>query len=65
VVKINGKEICTSTAEYGGPGASRKSSDGTIWNTIREMTYCPSPLKVKKGDKLELEARYDLELHPA
>ena len=64
VMKINGKETCVSTAEYGGPGATRKGKDGTVWMTVRDMSYCPGPLKVKRGDKLSLEARYDLEAHP-
>jgi hypothetical protein len=64
IVKINGKEICASTAEYGGPGAVRKSKDGKVWETIRTMTNCPGPVKVNKGDKLALEARYDFDAHP-
>jgi hypothetical protein len=64
IVTINDKEACISTAEYGGPGATRKGNDGSVWTTIREMTYCPGPIKVKKGDKLNLEARYDFEAHP-
>jgi hypothetical protein len=64
IVKINGKEACISKAEYGGPGATRKAKDGTTWTTVREMTYCPGPLKVKRGDKISLEARYDFEAHP-
>lgn len=65
VIKVNGKEICLSTAEYGGEGSTRKSEDGSVWETIREMTYCPGPIKVKKGDKIDLEARYNFEKHPA
>jgi hypothetical protein len=64
-VKVNGNETCISRAEYGGLGSTRKGKDGSVWETIREMTYCPGPLRVKKGDKIELEARYDLEAHPA
>jgi hypothetical protein len=28
------------------------------------MQYCTSPIKVKKGDTMTLEANYDLDLHP-
>jgi len=63
-VKINGKEACTSVAEYGGPGATHRGADGVVWETVRDMTYCPGPVKVKIGDTISLEARYDFDAHP-
>jgi hypothetical protein len=62
---INDKETCVSKAVYGGYGATRKGSNDEVWTTIREMTYCPGPVKVRKGDKITLEAHYDTSLHPA
>ncbi|KAF2668108.1 hypothetical protein BT63DRAFT_415609 [Microthyrium microscopicum] len=61
--KINGKEICSSFAKYGG-AASDPNNPGE--GTINEMTYCypKEPMKVKKGDNMTLEASYDLEKHP-
>jgi hypothetical protein len=32
--------------------------------TISEMGYCFGPIKVAKGDVMELQANYDLDLHP-
>jgi len=28
------------------------------------MTDCPAPIRIKKGDKISIEASYDLESHP-
>ncbi len=64
-IKINGREQCVSKAVYGGMGATRKGPTDEVWTTIRTMTYCPGPIRVKKGDKLSLEAHYDISLHPA
>jgi len=63
IMKLNGKEICNSNAEYGGVESTLKDGDKE-WNTINHMTYCEGPVKVVKGDKLLLEANYDLESHP-
>jgi len=64
-IKINGREQCVSKAEYGGVGATRRGPTNEVWTTIRTMTYCPGPVRVKKGDKVSLEAHYDISLHPA
>ena len=65
-MKINGIEQCVSKAEYGGEeGATRPDPANEVWTTIRTMTYCPGPISVKRGDKVSLEAHYDLALHPA
>ena len=63
--KVNGKEACDSRAVYGGQGHESVGADGKVWKTIRESTYCPTPFKIKKGDKIEMQANYDLDLHPA
>lgn len=36
-----------------------------MWATLSSMTACEKPIKVNKGDKIEIEAKYDLEAHPA
>jgi hypothetical protein len=64
--KINGKEICTSKALYGGPGHEGKTPSGGNWTMIREMEFCETnqPIKVSKGDKLTIAGNFDLEKHP-
>jgi hypothetical protein len=64
-MKVNGKEVCHSKALYGGPAHTTVGPDGKIWETIREMTNCHYVTKVKKGDKVMVEATYDLEKHPS
>ena len=61
---VNGKKACESMAEYGGPGSVRTTKDGRKWKTISAMGSCYEPVPVKKGDKVEIEASYDLEKHP-
>lgn len=61
---LNGKQICESTAIYGGESATMVI-DGKQWQTISEMKSCNSPVKVKAGDILEISANFDLEKHPA
>jgi hypothetical protein len=56
---INGKAVCNSKAIYG--GISTNAGDQ---GTIAAMQYCTTPIKVKKGDTMTLEANYDLNLHP-
>jgi hypothetical protein len=62
---INGKEVCDSRAQYGGEGHTGKTPDGHVWETIRVTSTCREPIKVIKGDKLYMEAHYDLGLHPS
>lgn len=66
LLKINGKAICESKALYGGD--TFQSSDtlsGQKWETISKMAECHDPVKVIKNDKISVEARFDLEAHPA
>jgi hypothetical protein len=65
VLRINGKEVCNSKAVYGGPDHTTKTADGRLWETIRETSSCLEPVKVQKGDQLDLQANYDTELHPS
>jgi hypothetical protein len=62
-IELNGKNVCTLKALYGGLGGVSKQDDGTVDDIIREMTYCP-PIKVQKGDRLFTEAKYDFDIHP-
>ena len=63
--KVNGKTVCNSRALYGGDGKVGKTSDGKNWETIGDMVTCPDGVVVKKGDKISLNANYDLIAHPA
>jgi hypothetical protein len=54
IMYINGKVVCESKALYGSKGDS----------AIESMSVCFSkPLPVKQGDKLVLEAVYDVSKH--
>jgi hypothetical protein len=64
-IKINDKLICVSKAMYGGPGHITTGPDGKDWATIAETTRCPEAIKVAKGDRVMLEARFDFDAHPA
>jgi hypothetical protein len=64
-VKINGKEVCDSKAVYGGEGRTSKDEHGKIVESLATQTLCPTNIRVSKGDKLNIAAYYDLELHPA
>ncbi|KAF2663351.1 hypothetical protein BT63DRAFT_461460 [Microthyrium microscopicum] len=64
-VKINDKVACNSKAIYGGPGHVGKTHDGKSWETIGAMVTCPEGVMVKKGDKIDIQANYDLLAHPA
>jgi hypothetical protein len=65
-VKVNGKEVCSSKAEY----IKSTSSTGLFTTvfapivTIMIMTECDTPWKLLKGDKIELEMYYDFDKHP-
>lgn len=63
-ISINGKQVCVSKAVYGGPGHEGVGADGKPWATVAETTECPNEIKVSKGDKLLIQARYDTEAHP-
>jgi hypothetical protein len=65
VFRVNDKEVCNSKATYGGEGHTGHTSDGKVWETIRTTSLCDVPLKVTKGDKVYMEAHYDLDLHPS
>lgn len=64
ILKINGEIVCDSKASYGGEGHTAKTADGKVWETIATTSTCLEPIKVTKGDKMYMEAHYDLELHP-
>ena len=58
-ISVNGKLVCESKAQYAG------KANGAKWDTIKEMSQCNEATPVKKGDKLTIEAIYDLDAHPA
>jgi Stress up-regulated Nod 19 len=63
VVKINGKEVCRSIAEYGGPGHEMQVH-GEVLKTISGMSLCSNSVEVAKGDKLSITANFDVNAHP-
>jgi hypothetical protein len=63
-MEVNGKEVCTSIAQYGGSGADFQLN-GKEWKTINKMTECNQPVELKKGDEIVIRATYDTEAHPA
>ena len=62
---VNDKVVCYSKASYGGSESTFKGADGKNWETISSMSECSEPVRVKKGDKLRIEADFDTEAHPA
>jgi hypothetical protein len=63
VVTLNGAPICKSEAQYGGPGHEQVQKDGEVWKTIASMSNCGESVRVRKGDKLNFVANFDLERH--
>lgn len=61
---VNGKYACSSDAVYGGDGGTTTTQNGKKWETISAMTLCSGPFKVRDGDYVTLNARYDLTKHP-
>jgi hypothetical protein len=66
VLRLNGEIICDSRAEYRAESvAGHGGSDGGMEGMISNMRECLIPVDVKKGDKLSMEAHYDMNKHPA
>jgi len=61
---INGKEVCKSEVVYGGEGHVTEQYDGSKTESIKTTTECNGGFEVKRGDKLDVTALYDLGLHP-
>ena len=59
---VSGREVCLSKAIYG--GTSTLIVDGKEWQTITKMTECTGPVKIKKGEKIQVTATYDTKNHP-
>jgi len=64
VLKVNDVERCNSRALYGGEGHTT-TLEGRTWETIRETTPCTNTIRVQKGDRVYMQANYDVELHPS
>jgi Stress up-regulated Nod 19 len=60
ILTQNGKTICDSHAIYG----PQKEEGGIKWSVIEQMEQCTKPVKVTKGDKLQMTSFYDTEKHP-
>jgi len=58
---IDGKSVCESVATYGSSG---KTESGKPAESITNMSICPEPITVKKGQKLSMTAVYDASKHP-
>jgi hypothetical protein len=63
VILLNGKPICESRATYGGPAHEQVQENGEVWKTIASMSECGEALRVRKGDKLQFSAYFDLDKH--
>ena len=63
VVTLNGKTICESQAQYGGLGHEQIQGNGEVWKTIASMSSCGESIRVRKGDKLNFVANFDLAKH--
>ncbi|QDS72520.1 hypothetical protein FKW77_000157 [Venturia effusa] len=61
-VILNGKPACTLKAKYGGTDGGA-TINGQKWETITAYDVCSEPIKVSKGDKITMEAWYDLTAH--
>lgn len=64
-IRINDQVICISKGIYGGESRSSKTQYGNLQETLSGLTDCPSLIKIKKGDRLNVAANFDLGLHPA
>jgi len=70
VFRLNGEEICNSKAEYKAAAVGSAASGhghgagGSDEGMLSGMTGCTKPVSVKKGDKMSVEAFYDVEKHP-
>jgi hypothetical protein len=65
VFRLNGQEVCNSVAKYNAGDVGHGHSDGGMSGMLSDMTGCSKRVDVKKGDKLSIEAFYDMEKHPA
>jgi len=65
-IKVNGKEVCTSKAEYSKIPSNPRSSKNvsTPGSSIARMTECDTTWKLFKNDTFELETHYDFDKHP-
>jgi hypothetical protein len=50
-MKINNKLVCTSVPTYDAKGV------------ITQMSLCPTPIQVKKGDKVTIASMYNTKAH--
>ncbi len=64
VMTVNGKKACESKIEYGGPGHEQVQPNGEVWKTIARNIGCDDPIRVHKGDKVQLHADFDFNAHP-
>jgi hypothetical protein len=62
---LNGIEVCNTTAVYGGLGHEQTQSNGEVLKGIAKTIGCVDPLRVHKGDKMQMFAHFDFEQHPA
>lgn len=68
IFKLNGEQICNSRAAYSAAVIGSEKSSGHAHmggGMLSGMTECPMNRSVKKGDKISVEAFYDLEKHPS
>jgi hypothetical protein len=62
---VNDKLVCDSLAVYGEDGGVLKQNDGKTWETLTSMAECMTkPVKLTKGDKLNIVSNYNHVKHP-
>jgi hypothetical protein len=64
IITINDKEVCDSKIVYGGPGHEQVQPDGKVWKTLATTIGCVDPIRVHKGDKIQMKAFFDFNEHP-
>jgi hypothetical protein len=61
---VNGKDVCTTKAIYGGDHGGVKTTNATQnWETITGYTSCDEAIKVKKNDIITMTSLYDVPKH--
>jgi hypothetical protein len=64
VVRLNGREICTSKAYYGASMRIEGNQSASNWTTISYMTECDDIIPVKKGDTISVDVSWYKVAHP-
>jgi hypothetical protein len=64
VITVNGTGVCESKILYGGPGHEQIQPNGEVWKTVAKNIGCDDPIRVLKGDRVQIKAYFDFNSHP-